>query len=85
MLLENTKDHDFIFNMDSGGSVKGQQFRTPIRANSTASISIIQMFMLMLNGNFQGAINDGSITAVYDSWHDFWTCVLIDGLLDGWL
>ena len=85
MELTNTTDHDIIYNSDSGGSIKGHQFRTPIRANEHADISIIQMFMLMLNSNVQNDIADGTITAVYADWRDFWMCILTLALLNGTL
>ena len=84
MLLTNTTDHNIIFNMDSGGSIKGHQSRTPIQANSSAVMSPTQVFMLVLNGYFQAAVNSGEITLEYD-WNDFLTYYITWLLIGGFL
>ena len=84
MLLTNTTDHNIIFNMDSGGSVKGHQSRTPIQANSSAVMSPIQVFMLVLNGYFQAAVDSGEIELDYD-FNDFITYFFTWALIRGFL
>ena len=84
MLLTNTTDHDIIFNMDSGGSIKGHQCRTPIQANASGVLSAEQVFMLVLNGNFQAAVNSGEIELAY-GWADFTTYFLTWLLILGFL
>ena len=70
--------------MDSCGSIKGHQSRTPIQANSSAVMSSTQVFMLVLNGYFQAAVNSGEIELAYgfnDFIAYFLTWLLIRGFL----
>ena len=83
MDLTNTTAHDLIFNVDSGTSLKGQQYRTPIQALDTATISFQQILMLVMITNFQDAIADGDITVDSYSWGDVLACLMVLWLING--
>jgi hypothetical protein len=84
MIITNNTNQDLIFNVDSGGSIKGQQFRTAIRAQEHAEIMASQLFMLILNGYFQEAITNGNITVEYDA-ESYFAYIFITALILGWL
>ena len=69
MTLNNTTDHDIVFNIDSGiyVDIKGQQYRTTIQANSSAVIDNAMMFLLILNYNFQLFYLSGDVTVTYSA------------------